>query len=168
MLKVGYITACLLGVFWIGGALAKDVQCSVNVRNSIKDYDYQYEFTVSGVNDTKEFAKKGNLQIFNAKGAPIFAENIKVYAYPGETFSSNFNTSIQYVKFSKGPTENQRKAIGVLTPAKPTDAQKKAIELLAKIKPSKDEKDKKFIKIVEDAREKMRGFTCKIHAFTRG
>ena len=113
------------------------------------------------------FFDKLVFEIFNAKGVPIYAHNIDVCAYPGETFTSKFTARYQYVKFSKGPTENQRKAIGVLTPAKPTDEQRKAIEFPAKIKPNKDKKYKIFIDAVENAREKMRGFTCKIRALTR-
>ena len=106
--------------------------------------------------------------MFNAQGAPIYGGNIDVNAYPGTTFSAELTLyDWQQVKFSKGPTEIQRKALGALTPANPTDEQKKAIKILAKMEPSKDEKDKKFAKIVEDAREKIRGFTCKLYAFTR-
>ena len=140
-----------------------DVKESASFHNNEADI----VFNVSGTNTLKTFAKYANVQILNSEGSPTYADQVRILTYPGETFSENFETPIQYVKFSEGPTDKQKKALAALTPEEPTEVQKKAIELLAQMEPSLDEKKKKFSKMIDEVRKKQRGFTCEIKSLTR-
>jgi hypothetical protein len=167
MLKRHLIAAGLMGVFSISVASAKELSCSAGIKTIKKNYNYEIIFVVNGVNDSKEFAKQANVQVLNAEGLPIYAKNVQINAYPGETFSKSFLASDQYIKFSEGATEKQKKAIKILTPINPTDEQKKAIKILMNVAPNKDEKDKVFANEVEGARKNLVGVTCKSNGFTR-
>jgi hypothetical protein len=167
VLKNQFLGVFLIGMLCASNAFSKETACSVDIWFKYDGFKYNVVYNVSGINTLKTFAKYANVQILDGEGTPTYADQVKILTYPGETFSEDFETPIQYVKFSKGPTDKQKKALAALTPEEPTEAQKKAIEILAQMEPSLDEKKKKFSRIIDEVRKKQRGFTCEIKSLTR-
>ena len=92
-------------------ALAADAQCSIQVGQHSSQNEWQYQFTVSGTNHSKEYAKSAAMQILTESGLPIIQAKIDAYAYSNDTFSTSSRKSWNRFTFVEGMTPEQKKEV---------------------------------------------------------